>query len=358
MNDVSTQRRSTPPPAAAAPPAPWSERFAVVVNGNARRADADLVAVLDEIVASGDLFVSRSLDEGREIARLVVERGYPTVLTGGGDGTFTQTVTWIVREAERRGVPPPRFGLLRLGTGNALAWVVGAGRDRRRGVLQDLLRLRDAGSRSLRLLDVEGTLTMFAGVGVDAVALLHFAQVKRAFARVPLLRRVATGGIAYTVSIVGRTLPEYLVRPRHRVRVVNEGADAYFLDAQGRPVRTIAPGEIVFEGTCRMVCASTIPYWGFGARIFPFAEEREDRFSLRIVDIDSLDVVRHIRDIWSGRYRSERLHDVLAERVTVELEQPVALQVGGEAVGERRRVCFALHPRPIRVVDHYAPPGT
>ena len=102
------------------------DRVAVVVNGNAKRVSDDLVDMLDQIIQSGDLFVSRSLDEGREIARRIVARRYPTVLTGGGDGTFTQMVTWIVQEAERKGVEPPRFGMLKLGTGNALAWVLGA----------------------------------------------------------------------------------------------------------------------------------------------------------------------------------------------------------------------------------------
>src|SRR5690349_24911033 len=101
-----------------------TDKVAVVVNGNAKAVTDDLVEVLDQIVQSGDLFVSRSLDEGREIARTIVERGYPTVLTGGGDGTFVQMVTWVADEARKLGRPLPRFGLLRLGTGNALAWVL------------------------------------------------------------------------------------------------------------------------------------------------------------------------------------------------------------------------------------------
>ncbi|MCA9615376.1 MAG: hypothetical protein KC586_21620, partial [Myxococcales bacterium] len=80
----------------------------MVVNGNAKRVTDDLVEILDQIVRSGDLFVSRSLEEGQEIAKRIVDRGYPTVLTGGGDGTFTQMVTWIVREAQARGIEPPR----------------------------------------------------------------------------------------------------------------------------------------------------------------------------------------------------------------------------------------------------------
>src|SRR5690606_31675790 len=79
-------------------PGHWStaaDRVAVVVNGRAKQVTEDLVETLDQIVQSGDLFVSRSLQEGQDIARVIVERGYPTVLTGGGDGTFVQMVSWI-----------------------------------------------------------------------------------------------------------------------------------------------------------------------------------------------------------------------------------------------------------------------
>ena len=103
-----------------------TDRVAVVVNGNARQVTGELVAVLDQIVQTGDLFVSRSLEEGRDIADTIVDRGYRTVLTGGGDGTFSQVVTWVRSAAERTGQPEPRFGMLRLGTGNALAWVLGS----------------------------------------------------------------------------------------------------------------------------------------------------------------------------------------------------------------------------------------
>ena len=117
-------RESRPPLASAVRYRTAADRVAVVVNGRAKQVTEELVETLDQIVQSGDLFVSRSLDEGKDIARIIVERGYPTVLTGGGDGTFVQMVSWVVRSAEELGKPFPRFGLLKLGTGNALAWVL------------------------------------------------------------------------------------------------------------------------------------------------------------------------------------------------------------------------------------------
>ena len=56
-----------------APPPPrelFADRVAVVVDGNAKQVTDDLVDILDQIVQSGDLFVSRSLAEATEIARM------------------------------------------------------------------------------------------------------------------------------------------------------------------------------------------------------------------------------------------------------------------------------------------------
>ena len=183
-------------------PAPSSdERFAVVVNGNAKRVTDDLIAILDEIVRSGDLFVSRSLEEGKDIAARIVARGYPLVLTGGGDGTFGQMVTWIVRDCDARGIAPPRFGLLKLGTGNALAWVLGAENRRGRGVVPDLARLRRSSTKPLYLIEVDERLTLFAGMGADAIALQDFEEVKAWMQRLPVLRSYGTGALAYAIAI-------------------------------------------------------------------------------------------------------------------------------------------------------------
>src|SRR5262245_41327965 len=126
LRAISAPAASPPGPEAGSDAAPRGGRIAVVVNGNAKSVTAEVIETLDQILDSGDLFVSRRVEESEAIARTLVDRGYGTILTGGGDGTFTVVVTAVVAEARRRGVPLPRFGLLRLGTGNSLAWVLGA----------------------------------------------------------------------------------------------------------------------------------------------------------------------------------------------------------------------------------------
>ena len=111
MSRNSTNGESWSSPSAA--PSPDSPgRIAVVVNGKAKNVTAEVISTLDQILLGGDLFVSRSLREADEIAQVLVSRGYGTVLTGGGDGTFSVMVTKVYAEAERQGAPLPRFGFL------------------------------------------------------------------------------------------------------------------------------------------------------------------------------------------------------------------------------------------------------
>ena len=334
------------------------DRVAVVVNGRARQVTSDIVEVLDQIVQSGDLFVSRDLAEADRIAQTIVERRYHTVLTGGGDGTFVQMVTRVVHAAEARGQKPPRFGLLKLGTGNALSWVLGSHpTSSKKAVVADLARLRsEGGSRALRLIEVEGTLTPFAGLGVDAICLEHYGTTKDWLARSALTRPMATGPGAYLLSTVTRSLPEFLLRSHPRVRIVNDGEPCLRIGSGDKPAVQIEHGAVLYEGPSRLVAMSTIPYWGFGARIFPFAEERDDRFNLRVCDVGSVEVAAHIRSIWRGSYRNERtVHDFLCERIAIHYDDPMPLQVGGDVVGRRTLIRAAL-AAPIEVVDYYAPP--
>lgn len=336
----------------------YKERVAVIVNGNAKQVTDELVSTLDQIVQSGDLFVSRSLDEAHDIAREVVKRGYPTVLTGGGDGTFVQMVSRIVAAAEELALPEPRFGLLRLGTGNAIAWVVGAQRLRNSGVVADLARLRtEGGSRALRLVEVEGLLTPFAGLGADAIALQHYGETKQRFAGSRILKPFSTGPVVYATSLLSKTVPQYVLQPALHVRIVNDGGPAYRLGQHGTALGSpLENGEVLYEGPIRLLAFSTIPYWGLGARIFPYAEDREDRMQLRVVNFGSLEAMTHLRQIWQGTHRSDRMHDFLVDAFSVHCAEPTPVQIGGDVIGKRSVVRARLSKRPIRVVDYYAPP--
>ena len=336
-------------------------RIAVVVNGNAKSVTAEVIETLDQILDSGDLFVSRRVEESVAIARTLVDRGYGTILTGGGDGTFTVVVTAVVNEARRRGAPLPRFGLLRLGTGNSLAWVLGASQLGARGgnkaLAADLARLRsDAGSRFLRLVEAEGMLSPFCGFGVDAEMLRDYGRVKSLLARGPF-KRLAPGPVAYAIAAAALTGPRCLLRATPHCRVTNEGGDAFRIGEKGRTVGSaIRKGAILYEGPAKVVSAGSIPYYGFGLRFFPYAEDRPDRMQMRISKISPLAFVANFGPIWRGDYEDpETTFDYFVEDVTIEMDPSTPFQIGGDVAGERSRVRVRLTD-PIRIADFYAPP--
>jgi diacylglycerol kinase family enzyme len=331
----------------------------VVVNGNAKSVTEEVISTLDQILLGGDLFVSRRLEDAADIARTLVNRGYGTVLTGGGDGTFTVMVSEVVHEAERQGKALPRFGLLRLGTGNALAWVVGASKAKGRGLSADIQRLfEDAGSRPIRLVEVEEFLTPFAGFGVDAVVLRDYADVKAALAHTPL-KRFAAGPVSYTIAAVTRSIPSYFLRAVPHCRVINEGAEAHRIGEQGAILgQPIPRGETIYEGPARIVALATIPNYGFGFRMFPFADEREDRMQLRVSTIGPVGFVKHFRGIWRGSYHDPNVvFDYLVDAVKISMDPATDFQIGGDARGPRAVVRARVSRRPIRLVDFYAPPS-
>ena len=344
-------------PSSRAPEPPG--RIAVVVNGNAKNVTAEVISTLDQIMQGGDLFVSRSLEEADEIARVLVTRGYGTVLTGGGDGTFSVMVTKVYAEAERQGTALPRFGFLKLGTGNALAHVVGASGSGGGDLAADMRRLRqDAGSREIGLVQVDGVLAPFCGFGVDAVVLQDYEATKRLLGRTPLAR-LGRGAAGYTVSSLTRSLPRYLVQRPAQCRIINRGQPCYRVGPSGVVQgASIATGEVLFEGPARLVAVATIPYYGYGFRAFPFAEERPDRMHLRIANLSAASFLRHFPAIWRGEYQSpERISDFLVQEVELCMDPPTPFQVGGDfhcVTGEMR---VALAARRIRLVDFYAPPS-
>src|SRR5512143_93623 len=185
-------------------PAAEAAGVAVLLNANAKSVNAAVRAALHAVVPGGHVFFSKTPDEASRIAEEVVERRYRTVFTGGGDGTFVAWVNRILEAAERRSARPPRFGVLALGTGNAVAEMVGA--EPRRHV-QDLARYVRGEVDRVRRLDLltcEGRRTPFAGAGIDAAVLNDYNWIRTRLAGTPLAR-LGLGAPGYGLAVALRS---------------------------------------------------------------------------------------------------------------------------------------------------------
>lgn len=348
------------------------ERVAVLLNANARSVDDRVRREIVRFVPEQDVFFSRTLEDARVITRRVLDAGYTTLLTGGGDGTFVGYVNEVLaqgtaelppargtavlklRPQERR---PPKFGVLRLGTGNSLAGLMGASA-RTAGVVEDILRARSGDVRATRhihLLDAQGKLAPFAGLGIDAKILNDYEALKARLGHTPLAA-LGSGGAGYFFSISGRSIPSVMFQRRAPMVVItNEGAPAQQIAPDGRPVgQPIEQGEILYQGPARFAAAGTVPCYGFGFTIFPHALKAPERMHLRVTAMTAGQILRHLPAIWKGRTPRAGVLDFLAQKVRLEFDRPMPFQIGGDAEGYRDTVTFAVDPRPVELLDFKA----
>jgi diacylglycerol kinase family enzyme len=343
------------------------KKVAVLLNGNARAVTDELRRELEQFVPPEDLFYSRTFEDARNIARTVLDRGYGTVLTGGGDGTFVGYVNCIFDEvareqphlyvratggaaakvATRHTVTLPRFGVLRLGTGNAVAEFSGAS-GRRLGVLEDILRTRSgevSRARALHLLHTEGKRAPFAGLGLDAAILNDYVAVKKGLP--------GSGKAGYFWAVASRTIPNFLAdRSVPMVEITNLGSAAQQVDSNGRPVGSERKrGEVLYRGPCRIAAAGTVPCYGFGFRIFPFALRAPGRFQLRLSSMSIPQTLLHAPGIWRGQTPRKGVTDFLCERVHIRFDREMPFQIGGDAEGYRKELELAMCDQPLELLD-------
>jgi diacylglycerol kinase family enzyme len=101
-----------------------------------------------------------------------------------------------------------------------------------------------------------------------------------------------------------------------------------------------------------MAAASTVPFYGFGLKAFPFAQSRPGMLQLRVAtELSVPTVMWNLQRIWSGEFAHPGLLDFHAERVAIRFERPMPLQVGGDAEGWREEVTFGMAPEPVELVD-------
>ncbi len=330
-----------------------TEQTAVLLNANAKQVSPRVRDALSGLVPADDLYFSRDRDEAHRIADAVVSRGYRTVFTGGGDGTFVSWVNHILDRAETQASPAPRFGVLALGTGNAVAEMVGAGRpvdDLRRHLSGEILP-----GRRLDLVDVEGRRTPFASVGLDAAVLNDYNWLRTRLGG--RTGRLTAGLRGYGLAIALRSAPrQVLQRTPVYCEILNTGTPAWRLDASGeRSGRPVAPGELLYAGPCMLAGCGTVPYYGFRLRAFPFAGRRPGTMSLRVftrIPVPSL--VLNARSIFRGDFQHPGLLDFEADQVEMRFDRPVPFQVGGDAEGLRDRVTLGIARRSVELLDYGA----
>jgi len=326
-------------------------QFAAYLNGNAKKMSPDVVSLVEELIYPDDIFYCNSFEEGAAAAKTIIERGYPTVFTGGGDGTAVNLINdmWAAAGGERSAIPT--VGLLSFGTGNAMAGMVSSG-----SPLKDLksyVANPSMDTVTIGMVESEGHLFPFGGLGVDAQILSDYISVKQGLGSGVLKPIFQTVG-GYFFAFFGLTAPRHisnvLTGRNTVVRITNLGRSSWKVVGDGAPGQEYKPGELLYEGTFTMLMTGTCPYYGYGMKVMPFADLRSDAFQLRLVQMSPGRIVANLGPVWKGTYRDPELHDFYCSEVRVELSSPSPYQRGGDLVGDSTELVFRHVPNVVRLL--------
>ncbi len=323
-------------------------RVAAIVNRNAGGVTAAVIEAARRTLGAEHVFVTASADDARAAMATIVTAGYAVVCSGGGDGTFVQAVADLAAMAS----PPILFGL-RLGSGNAIADVCGAGPATRAGLVADLARAAsDEAPGVLRLLEVRGRLSHSVGLGLDADFNLDLDRIAKAGRRRAWLRPLLQGSAGLIATASLRTLPRLVRGQAPRIRIVAIGSAAR-IDSRGRVIGQLADGAVLHDGAITIAAASTVTTYGRGVEFFPSTEREPDRFQLRVAHVGAVDAVRDLVQILRGAHdRLIGVDDFLVGAVAITAIDRCAAHSGGEVwwpePGTPTRV--ALAPRRIPVL--------
>ena len=329
----------------------FADRVAIVLNANARAVDDKCAARLRQLVPHGDLFLTYSLDEAQAVCRTIARRGYGRVFTGGGDGTVVATVTLLKDICAREGRPMPQLGVLKLGTGNALAAFLGSGKAH-----LDVAHAVSGGAAAcvpVHLIKTDdGRFTPFAGMGYDGEVLNDYLELKEK-AKTPLLKWIFQSVWGYLGAMLFRTVPRRFavkdanvtIRSKHEAYRIMRGDDG-----RDHEVR-IPPGSVIYEGPAPCVAVGTTPYFGYGFTMFPHARRKEGFMQVRIPACGIPTILLNLWPrIWNGSYRHPKIFDFLAKDVIIEGDRALDLQVGGDASGRARSLSFAIDAEPVEML--------
>ncbi|MCO4769665.1 MAG: hypothetical protein KDA24_06500 [Deltaproteobacteria bacterium] len=326
-------------------------KVAVMLNANAGRVRKKHVRLVETHLPNALLLWTRSLEEANDAVEALLESGVETVFAGGGDGTIIDIANRLLRYRD-----VPRLGVLRLGTGNALATWVGAG-----SVAEDLAawsRGQPYEEMPMRLVQADGERFPFAGLGWDAAALNDYKQLKERM-EATALRGLSQQLWVWLAAVFSSTVPRMAtdrVAPRARIEVTR--GEAWRVNLQGERVGDPVPvGGTLYEGPAHLCAFATTPYYGYAIRMFPHATRLQSHLHLRVSAMDVSTVVNEIPRLWTGELVNDKLYDFLAEEVEIRYERPVPYQVGGDARGVRERITVGISPLAMPVLRFSRPPA-
>ena len=317
----------------------------ILVNANAKRGGRRIAVQIARALPGASVRLTKTIAEVEGWLRSIKDPR--CVFSAGGDGTAVVLLNALDR-VWPEGAPLPPVGALPLGTGNAWAHALGA-----RSLdwcVRALARHHAAlPTKRYGLFACDGTLTFFGGCGWDSQILEDYRQqVERSPSS-----RLAKSVWGYISAMIVRTTPKTILYGRPHVIIENLGDEVYTIGEGRRLIKLegVRRGSILYEGLASVAGSATCPEFGYGFRAYPFAERLLGWMNVRVYDIGAGKAITDIPKLWRGEHPLRGMHDWFAKEVRMTFSRPLALQIGGEAVGVRQSVEYKASPRLVDAVD-------
>jgi hypothetical protein len=324
-------------------------RYAVLLNARAKRWTGDLHADIQRWISPKDLFLTDDFAQAERTVDKLVKEGYDFIFTGGGDGTIAYLINAIERRVRAGMVErdkAPGVGVLRMGTGNALASYVESGE-----IVDDLRRLREGAPLvvyDVSMIDCQEGLFPFVGFGWDGLILNDYDALKDAV-RGTAAENYVTGLGGYALSIGTRSIPQAIKVGAVPV-VVTAQDHCVEIDDEGREIGSWQAGDVLYEGLAKVCGCGTIPYWGFKVEMFPHCTRKPGYFELRVYWGSVSWILKNLPAFWRGELEPGNYRNFLCKAVHVEFPgKPLAYQVGGDAKGFEKSVEWRNSEHPARL---------
>lgn len=325
-------------------------RYAVLLNARAKGWTGGVHESVQRYVSREDLFLTDNFHQAKRTVDKILQSDYDAIFAGGGDGTIVYLINEIERRIRRGDIArdkAPPVGVLRLGTGNALATYLGSD-----DIIRDLRALRSGAQLALHdvnMIENGDDLFPFAGMGWDADILNDYEVVKD-LTRDTSVENYVTGLGGYAAAIALRTLPRIITQKHLHIKITNLGERALRVNYEGDVLAEFGPGDVLYDAPTRICAAASVPFWGFQVRMFPHADRYPDLFQVRCYSGNVPQILMNLRDFWRGKISPELAHDHLVQHVRIEIEgEPVPYQISGDAAGVEREVEWQITPHPMKL---------
>jgi len=320
-----------------------------------RQSTLDMIA---KHVDVDDIYITRTVEQSDQSLDDIIQKRYPLVLSGGGDGTAMRVIEQMRLKVNRLNAAGgdyrmPQFGLLKLGTGNGWAGLLRV--PRKVEPIWALRRLRDHELRftPFNMMESEGRLFHFGGMGVDALVLNDYINLKNKFTT-GFMWKLVNSLLGYLIALISRSIPQTIFKKfAVYVKVTNMSDEPIYriTCSKGLEELPIKKGETIYEGRSLIAGFATTENYGFNLKAYPFACAKPGYFQLRLADLTVVQVLSHTKRVWVGKWEVPGLRDFMVKDIHIESKVDVPFQLGGDPEGYRREARVKTSDFVVEMLD-------